>query len=65
MKIKMLITDLDGTLLNGQDLISSCDRNALLRVQDAGVKVVMPPEGLLRRPSGALTKSMPIRISSA
>lgn len=41
MKIKMLITDLDGTLLNGQDQISSCDRNALLRVQDAGVKVVI------------------------
>ncbi len=41
MKIKMLITDLDGTLINGQDQISSCDRDALLRVQDAGIKVVI------------------------
>lgn len=39
--MKLLVTDLDGTLLNGGDQISSCDREALWRARSAGITVAV------------------------
>lgn len=39
--MKMIVTDLDGTLLNGEDHISACDRDALRRAQAAGIQTVI------------------------
>jgi len=39
MKYKLLVVDIDGTLLNGKGNISSEDRNALAKACHSGVQV--------------------------
>lgn len=41
MKYKMIVTDLDDTLLNSQGKISSEDKKAIMEAQEAGVKFVL------------------------
>jgi Cof subfamily protein (haloacid dehalogenase superfamily) len=41
MKYKMIVTDLDDTLLNSQGKISTKDKEAIIKAQEAGVKFVL------------------------
>lgn len=41
MKIKMIVCDMDGTLLNSDGEISKKTRNILLKLQEKGIKVVL------------------------
>ena len=41
MKVKVLVVDVDGTLVNSNKQITEPVRQALIRVQEAGVKVVI------------------------
>ena len=41
MDLKAIVLDIDGTLLNDQKVISSRTREALLKAQESGVKVVL------------------------
>ena len=41
MKVKVLVVDVDGTLVNSKKQITEPVRRALIRVQEAGVKVVI------------------------
>ncbi|MGL4534383.1 MAG: HAD family hydrolase, partial [Fusobacteriaceae bacterium] len=38
---KMIVTDLDDTLLNSEGKISKKDKDAIIRAQEAGVKFVL------------------------
>ncbi|MGL5964108.1 MAG: HAD-IIB family hydrolase, partial [Fusobacteriaceae bacterium] len=41
MKFKMIVTDLDDTLLNSEGKISDRDRNAIMKAQEKGVKFIL------------------------
>ena len=41
MKYKMIVTDLDDTLLNSEKKISPIDLQAIMKVQEAGVKFIL------------------------
>lgn len=41
MKYKMIVTDLDDTLLNSQGKISTKDKSAIIKAQEAGIKFVL------------------------
>ena len=41
MKIKLIVTDLDGTLLNTNDEINDKDKDALLYAQQQGIDVMV------------------------
>ena len=41
MKYKLLVLDVDGTLLNNERQISKRTLSTLLKVQQAGVKIVL------------------------
>ena len=53
MKYKLLVLDVDGTLLNDEREISKRTLAALLKVQQMGVRIVLasgrPTYGLMRR----------------
>jgi Cof subfamily protein (haloacid dehalogenase superfamily) len=51
MKYKMLVLDVDGTLLNDQHQISDRNKKALLKAQSVGIKVVLASG----RPTPAMT----------
>lgn len=40
-KIKMIVADIDGTLLNNEGMISEATRNALIRAQECGIRMVL------------------------
>ena len=39
--LKMIIMDMDGTLLNSEGIISERTYNALIKAQEKGIKVVL------------------------
>lgn len=41
MKYKMIVTDLDDTLLNSEKKISSVDLKAIMKAQEAGIKFIL------------------------
>ncbi len=41
MKYKMIVTDLDDTLLNSEKKISPIDKEAIMKAQEAGIKFVL------------------------
>jgi len=57
MKIKVIVLDIDGTLLNSDKKISELTKNALIQAQQNGVKIILasgrPTVGML-----ALTKEL-------
>lgn len=57
MKIKVIVLDIDGTLLNSEKKISDLTKNALIQAQQNGVKIILasgrPTVGML-----ALTKEL-------
>jgi len=57
MKVKVIVLDIDGTLLNSEKRISDLTKNALIQAQENGVKIILasgrPTVGML-----ALTKEL-------
>lgn len=55
MKYKLLVLDVDGTLLNEEKVISKRTLSALLKVQQTGVRIALasgrPPMGCSPSPS--------------
>ena len=41
MKYKMIVTDLDDTLLNSEKKISPIDLQAIMKAQEAGIKFIL------------------------
>ena len=60
MKYKMIVLDVDGTLLTDEQTISTRTRATLLKVQQMGVRVVLASG----RPTPGTTAQTPSRPSA-
>lgn len=45
MKYKLIVSDLDGTLLNGQKFVSNINKDAIRKAKEQGMSFAIPVEG--------------------